>query len=103
MEPSVPLHEAVRLEALRSLKVLDTPAEQVFDDITALAASICATPMALITLVDKDRVWFKSRFGMPLVEIPREGNFCSHAIEQNGLLIVGDARADARFSAHPLV
>ena len=95
--------EADRLVALRQYSVLDTAPEVAFDDLTLLAAHICQTPMAAITLVDAERQWFKSRVGMPDAETPREVAFCSRAIEQDGIFIVPDARRDQRFRDNPQV
>ena len=90
--------ECARLEELRRYGVLDTPPEQVFDDLALLAAQICGTPMALISLVDRDRHWFKSRVGIDLTEMPRQKTFCDHTIWQDDLLVVEDARRDKRFA-----
>ena len=95
--------ESVRLEALRRLDILDSETEQAFDDLTALAASICGTPISVISLVDADRLWFKSRVGLELEETPRSRSFCGHAILEDRILVVGDAAADRRFAASPLV
>ena len=86
--------EADRLAALREYEILDTPPEQAFDDLTLLASRICATPIALVTLVDAERQWFKSRVGIEASGTPREISFCSHAIQQRGVTIVPDATKD---------
>jgi formate hydrogenlyase transcriptional activator len=99
----MPFREAERLKALETYGVLDTPSEDVFDDIVALASRICEAPMALISLVDRDRQWFKARVGVDLSETRREIAFCAHAIAGDGVMVVPDARTDARFSANPLV
>lgn len=96
----LPDDEIQRLEALRRFDVLDTPPEQAFDDLTRLASQICGTPMALITLVDESRHWFKSKVGMELSETPREAAFCEYAIAEQDLCVVGDARADERFATN---
>jgi anti-sigma regulatory factor (Ser/Thr protein kinase) len=96
-------HEAARLAALRSYRILDTEPERAFDDLTLLASHICGTPMSLITLVDADRQWFKSRVGVSVAETSRAVSFCAHAINQRELFIVPDATADARLRDNPLV
>lgn len=86
------------------LAVLDTPPEPLFDAITALAAQVCEVPIALVSLVDEGRQWFKSNLGLPgVTETPREVAFCHHAIERSTLMEVPDAQADARFRNNPLV
>jgi len=97
-------NETGRLAALQRYGILDTPPEQAFDDLTALAAQICEAPVAMISLVDARRQWFKSIVGVDATETPREVAFCAHAIlERHGLLIVPDARLDPRFVDNPLV
>lgn len=101
---ALPDNEAQRLARLQGLGVLDTLPQQAFDDISALAQAICGTPIALITLVDRDRQWFKSRIGVDLTETPREVAFCSHAILNAGQpMMIGDSHKDERFHDNPLV
>lgn len=95
--------EADRLATLQQYGILDTAPEAAFDDLTLLAAHICQTPMAAITLVDADRQWFKSKVGLPDPETPRHLAFCSRAIDHDGLFIVPDARRDPRFQDNPQV
>ncbi len=95
--------EQARLAALSRFGVLDTPPEEAFDALTALAAQLCETPMASVTLVEVDRMWFKSRLGLDVSEIPREISFCAHALASPDVLMVPDATADARFADNPLV
>lgn len=95
--------EAARLKDLRHYKILDTEPEQSFDDLTLIASQICATPIALITLVDKDRQWFKSTVGVAVQETSRDVSFCAHAIQQQGVFTVRDALEDARFRENPMV
>ena len=95
--------EAARLDALRQYCVLDTPREERFDRITRLAARLCQTPVAAISLIDADRQWFKSRFGLGVDQSAREHAFCRHTILAQGPLIVPDAAADPRFAANPYV
>ena len=99
-----PENEAERIAALREFELLDTSAEQSYDDMTMLAAMICNTPMAMISLIDTDRQWFKSRVGLEATELPRELAFCPHAILcPDQLLMVPDATQDSRFADNPLV
>ncbi|MBC7666907.1 MAG: PAS domain S-box protein [Gemmatimonadaceae bacterium] len=95
--------EADRLAALASYAIMDTPAEGEFDDLIKVAAQICDVPMALISLVDDRRQWFKSAIGLDAAEIPREVAFCAHAIEQREVFVVEDATSDQRFANNPLV
>ena len=95
--------EAERLATLRSYGILDTPPERDFDDIVKLAAQICDTPIALISLVDAHRQWFKAAFGLALGETARDIAFCGHAILQSELFLVPDATLDAKFADNPLV
>ena len=95
--------EAARLEELHGLGVLDTPPEQAFDDLALLARQICGTPIALVSLVDADRQWFKARCGLDVSETHRDLAFCAHAIEQPHLFEVPDAMLDARFADNALV
>jgi anti-sigma regulatory factor (Ser/Thr protein kinase) len=95
--------ELGRLAALRQYRILDTDPERAFDDLTLLASRICGTPIALITLIDADRQWFKSRVGLSMTETSRSISFCSHAIEQRDLFVVPDALQDQTFRNNPSV
>ena len=99
----IPPDEKERLADLQSFKILDTPPEEELDNLTQLAAHICATPMAVISLVDASRQWFKARVGVDLTGTPREQAFCAYAILQHDLLIIPDATKDERFARNPLV
>ncbi len=101
--PPTPANENVRLQALYRLGVLDTPHEEVFDRITRLACAVADVPIALVSLVDKDRQWFKSKVGLEATETPRDISFCGHAILGDGPFVVTDAQADPRFADNPLV
>ena len=90
--------EARRLRALHGYRLLDTGRETGFDDLTQLAARACGTPVALVSLVDADRVWFKSAFGTTATELPREGFPCAHAIREEDVFVVPDITRDARFA-----
>ena len=97
-----PANESERLAVLRSCKVLDTADEPFFDDVTFLARTICHTPIAVVSLIDDERQWFKSRVGLEARETPREISFCAHGILQpDRILEVHDALTDARFAGNP--
>lgn len=101
---ALPDNERERLAALRTLTVLDSSPEQGFDDLTLLAATICDTPVALVSLVDEHRQWFKSHHGIELDQTDRDVSFCAHAIlESDRVLEVPDATLDSRFADNPLV
>lgn len=95
--------EEERLAELKSFEILDTPSETIYDQITSLASVMCDTPIALVSLVDQDRQWFKSTIGIDVHETPRNVSFCSHAILQEDILEIKDATTDERFKNNPLV
>lgn len=99
----IPTDDAERLRALRELLILDTPPEERFDRIVAFAASEFDVPIALVSLVDRERQWFKARIGLEACETSREISFCGHAILQSDLFEVLDATRDPRFADNPLV
>lgn len=103
IKPPIPADEFRRLESLRSLKLLDTPAEERFDRVTRLARRVFEVPIALVSLVDADRQWFKSRQGLEATETPRDISFCGHAIVGDRIMVVNDATGDERFCDNPLV
>ncbi|HVE11612.1 MAG TPA: sensor domain-containing diguanylate cyclase [Paraburkholderia sp.] len=103
LHPAKPANEAARLASLRSLSILDTPAEERFDRLTRLAKRLFGVPIALVTLVDSERQWFKSCVGLGVSETSRDVSFCGHAILSDDLLLVDDARNDQRFHDNPLV
>ena len=98
-----PNQEAARLEALRQYNILDTPSEQAYDDFTSLASFICQVPIALISLVDAERQWFKSKIGLEANQTARNISFCGYTILSDQTLVVKDALCDERFCDNPLV
>ena len=103
-EPAaIPSNEAERLMVLRNYEILDTSSQEIFDDYTWLASRICDVPTALISLVDKNRQWFKSRVGLDVLETPRNVSFCAHAIHHSRVMEVPDTLEDQRFCQNPLV
>lgn len=101
--PSMSTNDAARLAVLQKYAILDTEPEQAFDDLTLLASYVCKTPIALISLIDENRQWFKSRVGISATETSRDIAFCSTAIQQPDVFIVPDALLDDRFRTNPLV
>ncbi len=101
--PQIPDNEEQRIAALTMLNILDTPAEERFDRLTRLARKLLDIPVALVSLVDTDRQWFKSATGLNATETPRDISFCGHAILESGTFIVNDASKDERFADNPLV
>src|SRR4030095_16265204 len=95
-----PKNEKQRLKVLWQYDVLDTVPEEIFDELNDLAAHICEAPIALISLIDEDRQWFKSKIGVTISETSRDISFCAHAILNNDLLIVPDATRDERFKSN---
>lgn len=102
-ESTVPVDEPTRLRALASFQIVDTEAEKDLDDIVALAAQVCAAPIATITFVDEARQWFKARIGLDFDQTPKEIAFCAHTVLQHQAFVIQDARSDPRFADNPLV
>lgn len=103
LEAPLPLDEPRRLAVLLNLNILDTPPEERFDRITRMAARLFHVPIALVSLIDKERQWFKSRVGTDILESPRRTSFCTHTMLQDGVFVVEDAAHDIRFADNPMV
>ena len=103
MSSLFPANETLRLAALKSYQILDTAAEAAYDDIVQVASFICQTPIALVSLIDRDRQWLKARVGLDTAETARDIAFCAHTILQQKTMIVEDATRDDRFAQNPLV
>ena len=103
MAVPIPINEPDRLEALKRYRVLDSGSERAFDDIVELASFICGVPIALISLLDEERQWFKAKVGLEVAETPRSQAFCAHTILGSNSMVVEDARQDSRFASNPLV
>lgn len=103
IEPGFPPNEALRLATLKSLNVLDTPAEERFDRVTRMAKRMFRVPMALVSIVDQDRQWFKSVQGLDACQTPRNISFCGHAILGEDIFLIQNALEDPRFADNPLV
>ena len=102
-KPAIPANEKQRQAALESYAILDSSPEMAYDDIATLASMICGTPIALVTLIDNDRQWFKANVGLDAAETSRDISFCGHAIHDVKVFEVDDARLDERFADNPLV
>jgi diguanylate cyclase (GGDEF)-like protein len=103
IKAEIPKNETERLHALRTLKILDSSNEERFDRVTRMAKRIFGVSISLVSLIDKDRQWFKSKQGLEATETPRDISFCAHAINQSGLFIIPNASEDERFFDNPLV
>ena len=103
LKPKIPNSETERLAALHSLNLLDTPEDERFDRITRMAKRLFGVEIALVSLIDRDRQWFKSRQGLTISETPRDISFCGHAILDDKVMVVPDAQQDTRFADNPLV
>ncbi len=101
--PEIPADEGQRLEDLRELRILDTSPEERFDRLTRIAKKLLDVPIALVSLVDENRQWFKSRVGLDACETPRDVSFCGHAILGNEIFVIEDTHLDLRFADNPLV
>lgn len=102
-KPDIPKNESARLRDLKSLEILDTPAEERFDRLTRIANRLFDVPIVLVSLIDEDRQWFKSSVGLTARETPRDISFCGHAILGEEIFVVNDATTDERFFDNPLV
>lgn len=102
-KPDLPPDEIERLASLHALRILDTPPEQLYDRITRLVARMLDVPIALVSFVDRDRQWFKSHFGLEIMETPRDISFCAHALHSDEAFVVEDAHQDPRFADNPMV
>src|SRR6516225_1883803 len=102
-QPAIPDDEERRLALLKACNIIYTPAEEAFDDVARLAADLCGTEIALITLVDSDYQWFKARVGVEHTGTPRDLSFCGHCINHRHPLVVEDTHLDPRFADNPLV
>src|SRR5450755_244921 len=103
LEAPIPADEETRLALLKACRIMYTPAEEAFDDVARLAADLCGTEIALITLVDSDRQWFKARVGVEQTGTTRDLSFCGHCITKHHPLVVEDTLSDPRFADNPLV
>ncbi|HVT12749.1 MAG TPA: ATP-binding protein [Fimbriimonadaceae bacterium] len=103
MQFPIPPNESARIEALHSYRILDTEPEAAYDDLVSLAKSICDTPIAVLSLVDRNRQWFKSKIGVNVRQTDRASSFCTHTILENGVMVVRDATKDPRFTSSHLV
>lgn len=101
MKARLPQDEEARLEALHRYRILDTEAEEVYDNVSRLAAHLCGVPISAVSLVDEDRQWFKARVGIDTQQIPRDLSLCAHAIDGTGVLVVPDTLQDERFADNP--